>query len=88
MKTATIPALQIDHELRQAAEDSLNDGETLGSFVEQSIREAVERRRHQREFIAPGLASRNDARASGLYVSADNVVAKLEAMLASAKAQK
>lgn len=49
MKTAAIPALQIDHELRQAAEDSLDDGATLGSFVEQSIREAVDRRRHQRD---------------------------------------
>lgn len=86
MKTATIPPLQIDHELRQAAEDSLTDGETLAGFVEQSIREAVERRRHQREFIARGLASRDDARASGMYTSADNLIAKLDAKLASAKA--
>lgn len=88
MKTATIPPLQIDHELRQAAEDSLTDGETLAGFVEQSIREAVERRRHQREFIARGLASRDDARASGIYISADDVIAKLDAKLASAKAGK
>ena len=88
MKTATIPSLQIDHELRQAAEDSLTDGETLAGFVEQSIREAVERRRHQREFIARGLASRDGARASGNYTSADNVIAKLDARLASAKAGK
>lgn len=88
MKTAIIPSLQIDQELRQAAEDNLADGETLAGFIEQSIREAVERRRHQREFIARGLASREDARSSGNYSSADNVIAKLDAKLASAKAGK
>lgn len=88
MKTAIIPSLQIDHELRQAAEDNLTDGETLAGFIEQSIREAVERRRHQREFIARGLASREDARSTGNYSSADNVIAKLDAKLAAAKAGK
>jgi len=88
MKTATIPSLKVDPELRQAAEDSLQQGETLSGFVEQSIREAVERRRHQREFVARGLASREDARASGVYISSDSVVGKLEAMLAAAKAGK
>lgn len=88
MQTATIPSLRVAPELRQAAEESLQEGETLSGFVEQSIREAVERRRHQREFIARGLASREDARASGVYISSDSVVGKLEAMLVAAKAGK
>jgi predicted transcriptional regulator len=85
MKTATIPSLRVDPELRQAAEDSLEEGETLSNFVELSIREAVERRRHQRDFIARGLASRDEARSNAVYLSADAVVGKLEAMLAAAK---
>jgi len=88
MKTATIPSLKVDPELRLAAEESLQEGETLSGFVEQSIREAVERRRNRREFIARGLAAREDAQASGVYISSDSVMAKLEAMLAAAKAGK
>lgn len=88
MKTATIPSLKVDPELRLAAEESLQEGETLSGFVEQSIREAVERRRNRREFIARGLASRENAQASGVYISSDSVMAKLEDMLAAAKAGK
>jgi predicted transcriptional regulator len=88
MKTATFPSLRVDPELRQAAEDSLQEGETLSSFVEQSIREAIERRQHQKEFLSRGLVSRDAAAASGKYISADAVVAKLETMLQSARAKK
>ena len=41
MKSATIPSLRVAPELRTAAEDVLEEGETLSSFVEQSIRDGV-----------------------------------------------
>ena len=85
MKTATFPSLRTTPELRQAAEQTLQEGETLSSFVEQAIRESIARRQHQRDFIARGLRSRDDARQSGKYVSADAVIGRLEQMLASAK---
>jgi predicted transcriptional regulator len=85
MKTATFPSLRVDPDLRQAAEEVLQDGESLSSFVEQSIRESVERRQAQREFIARGLRSREDARRTGAYVSSDAVFGRLEKMLARAK---
>jgi predicted transcriptional regulator len=87
MKTATFPSLRVDPELRQAAEDSLQDGETISSFVEQSIRDSIERRRIQREFLARGLASRDDALRAGTYVSADAVLDRLDQMLGAAKAK-
>ena len=88
MKTATFPSLRVDPELRQAAEDSLRDGETISSFVEQSIRDSIERRQHQREFLARGMASRDAAAQSGEYRSSDVVLGKLEQLLAKAKAGK
>jgi predicted transcriptional regulator len=88
MKTATFPSLRVDPELREAAEQNLQEGETISAFVEQSIRESRDRRRHQREFIARGLASRDDAQRTGKYVSADAVLGRLEQMLATAKAGK
>lgn len=85
MKSATIPSLRVDPELRAAAEDVLEEGETLSRFVEQSIRDGVQRRQAQREFIARGLRSRNAARRSQEYVSAPKVLARLEGMLEKAK---
>jgi predicted transcriptional regulator len=88
MKTATFPAIRVKPELRQAAEEILQEGETLSSFVEQSIRENIERRQFQKAFITRGLRSRDEARQTGRYVSADAVIGRLEEMLASAKAAK
>jgi predicted transcriptional regulator len=88
MKTATFPSLRVTPELRQAAEQILQEGETLSSFVEQSIRESIGRRKTQQEFIARGLSSRDDARQTGKYASADTVIGRLEQMLATAKGGK
>jgi predicted transcriptional regulator len=85
MKTATFPSLRVDPELREAAEGVLQDGESLSSFVEQSIRESIDRRRAQSEFIARGLRSREEARSTGKYVNADAVIERLEKMVARAK---
>lgn len=88
MKTATIPSLRVDPELRRAAEGLLRDGESLSGFVEQSLREGIERRRLQDEFIARGLQARDHAQQTGLYVSSDAVLNRLESMLSKAKAAK
>jgi hypothetical protein len=39
----------------------------------------------QREFIARGLESRDNARRTGVYINADTVVNRLQAMLDEAK---
>ena len=85
MKTATIPSLRVDPQLRTAAEAVLDEGESLSSFVEQSIRDGVQRRQAQREFIARGLKSRITARRTQEYVPASKVLGRLEAMLQRAK---
>ena len=85
MKSATIPALRVEPKLRQAVEQSLNSDETLSSFIEQALREQIKRRKNQDEFIARGLASRNKARQSGEYYSAEDVLAGLDSMLTKAE---
>lgn len=85
MKTATLPSLRVDAELREAAESVLQEGESLSSFVEASVREAIERRRVRAEFIARGLASRERARRTGEYFKADAVHVELGKMLAKAR---
>ncbi len=87
MKTATIPSLRVDPELRRAAEDILREGESLSSFVEESVRASIHRRRMQAEFIARGLASRDEALRTGVYIPAAEVKRKIQAKLERAKAK-
>lgn len=88
MKTATFPSLRVSPEFRKAAEQVLQEGESLSSFVEESIRDNITRRQTQSEFVARGLSSREQARETGRYVSANTVLERLEEMLASAKVGK
>ena len=88
MKTATLPALRVRPEIRDAVENLLEDGETLSNFVEQAVLERLERRRYQSEFIARGLMARDSAREKNLYISSEEVLADLDAMLQSAKSKK
>ena len=81
MKTATIPALRVEPALREAVQSVLAADETLSSFVEESLKANIERRKHQRDFIARGLASRDEAKRTGEYYSAESVLAELDDIL-------
>jgi predicted transcriptional regulator len=85
MKTSTFPSLRVDPALRKAAEDVLEEGETLSSFVEKSVRAQIRQRQQQVAFIARGLASRDRARDTGSYVPAEEVVAGLRRQLDKAR---
>lgn len=85
MKTASFPSLRVEPELRQAAEQVLEEGESLSNFVQQAIAEGVQRRLTRRDFIARGLRSRDEARSSDGYVESAAVLGRLEGMLERAK---
>jgi len=85
MKNATLPPLRVDSALRAAVESVLREGETLSGFVLEAVRLNLERRETQREFIARGLRAREDARAANDYVSAGEMLSRLDATLAQAR---
>ncbi len=85
MKTSTIPAVRVAPELREQLEQVLQEGETLSSFVETSVRETVRRRIEQAEFVARGLASIEAAKEAGGFVDAGVVLGKLQAKLDGAR---
>lgn len=87
MKTATLPSLRVDPELRAAAEGVLEKGETLSAFVEHAVKAQVHYRKTQAEFIARGLASREEAKRTGIYYSADEVLGELKGMLEAKRAE-
>lgn len=88
MKTATIPSVRVEPELRAEVESLLSEGETVSEFVEASVRATVMRRRNQVEFIARGLRSLEAARRTGDYADADVVVEGLQRKLEAARALK
>ena len=85
MKTATLPSLRVEPELRHAVERTLYENETLSSFIEQALIEQVKRRQLQDEFISRGLASRDKAKQTSEYYDANDVLDTLNSLLISAK---
>ena len=88
MKTASIPSVRVEPELREEVESLLGEGETVSEFVEASVRAGVARRRNQAEFVIRGLRSLADARRTGEYVEAGAVVQKLQRKLDAARRRK
>ena len=87
MKTASMPSLRVDPELRHDAESVLLEGETLSSFMEQALRSSIQSRRVQKEFIARGLTSRDEAKRTDKYFAAEDVLSEMEDMLSQAEAR-
>lgn len=87
MKTASLPSVRVDPALREAAEAVLREGESLSGFMEQSLKDEVQRRNQQRAFIQRGLAARDEARRNNDYVEPETVHGELRGMLAKAAAQ-
>lgn len=88
MKNVTLPPLRVDSELRAAAEAVLRERETLSGFVLEAVRlHIIARREAQSEFIARGLLGREQAQASGEYVGADEMLARLDASLATVRSK-
>ena len=84
-KTSTIPPLRVNEEVRAAAEAALMEGETLSGFVLEAIQFNIQRRALQQEFVARGLAARDEAHRTGKYVSTDEVLAGLDKTLARSR---
>lgn len=87
MKTASIPSVPVEPEFLAEVESVLAEGESLVEFVEAAVRASVERRRVQAEFIARGLRSRDEAKRTGHYVDAADVVNGLQGKLDDARAR-
>ncbi len=87
MKSAVIPQVRVEPELRAELEAVLRHGETLSQFVESSVRGAVEFRRVQTTFHERGQAAWEQYQSTGKSVSADEVLAKLQAKLDAKRTQ-
>jgi len=85
VKTTSLPPLRVSPALRKAAEEVLEEGETLSSLVLAAVTRDIEVRKQERDFIARGLASSRRAKQSGKYVAADEVLSRLGKHLAATR---
>jgi Arc/MetJ-type ribon-helix-helix transcriptional regulator len=83
MKTAVIPQVRVEPELRSQLKRVLKQGETLSEFVETSVRNAIEFRSVQLRFHERGQAAWENYQRSGVAVSADKVLDKLQKKLSA-----
>ncbi|TAM10810.1 MAG: prevent-host-death protein [Nevskiaceae bacterium] len=85
MKSTSFPSLRVTPEFRKAAESVLEEGETLSSFLETAVRKQIQFRRTHKEFIARGLAARDEAQRTGVYYTVNEVMDSLREVVESAK---
>lgn len=85
MKTATLPPLRVEPELRKEVERLLAPGESLSTFVEDAIRKSVELRAADAAFGKRALAAREESRKTGRYFSAASVLRDLKTQTRAAR---
>ncbi|HKT26561.1 hypothetical protein [Dyella sp.] len=73
--------IYINRDLLLAVSKVLRPGETAIGFIEEVLQKGVAWREDDRLFFERALASRDEARESGKYVSSDEVIAKLDGIL-------
>lgn len=81
MKTAILPQVRVEPQLRADVEAVLREGETLSDFLESTVRQAVDYRRMQAEFGARADAAWSRFRQTGAGVPAEEVVAEMRGRL-------
>jgi hypothetical protein len=81
MKSAVIPQIRVEPELRAELESVLRHGETLTDFVEATVRSAIAFRRVQTAFHARAQAASEDYHQTGVSVSVDTVLERLQLKL-------
>lgn len=81
MKTALIPQVRVEPELRLALESVLREGESISEFVETSMRSAVEFRRVQKSFQERGERAWKRYHRTGEHASPESILSKLQGKL-------
>ena len=81
MKSAVIPQIRVEPELRAALESVLRQGETLTDFVETTVRNAIAFRRVQTAFHARAQAASEEHHRTGVSVPVEAVLDRLQSKL-------
>ncbi|MDY0329479.1 MAG: YlcI/YnfO family protein [Thiomonas sp.] len=81
MKSAVIPQIRVEPELRAELESVLKQGETLTDFVEATVRSAIAFRRVQNAFHERAQAASEEYHRSGAAAPVEAVLERLQGKL-------
>jgi hypothetical protein len=81
MKSAVIPQIRVEPELRADLESVLQPGETLTDFVEATVRNAIAFRRVQTSFHARAQAASEEYHRTGVSVPVETVLERMQSKL-------
>jgi len=81
MKSAVIPQIRVEPQLRTELESVLRNGETLTGFVEATVRDAIAFRRAQTAFHERAQAASEEYHRTGVSVPVQAVVDRLQSRL-------
>jgi hypothetical protein len=81
MKSAVIPQIRVEPELRAELESVLRQGETLTDFVEATVRNAIALRRIQTAFHGRAQAASEACHQTGVSVSVETVLKRFQSKL-------
>jgi len=81
MRSAVIPQIRVEPELRAELETVLQPGETLTAFVEATVRNAIAFRRVQASFHARAQAASQEYHRAGVSVPVEPVLERLQSKL-------
>jgi len=81
MKSAVIPQIRVEPELRAELESVLKPGETLTDFVEATVRNAIAFRRVQTAFHARAQAASDEYHRTGVATPVETVLVRLQSKL-------
>ena len=81
MKSAVIPQIRVEPELRAELESVLRQGETLTDFVEATVRDAIAFRRVETAFHARAQAASEEYHRTGVSVPVEPVLERLQSRL-------
>lgn len=81
MRSAVIPQIRVEPELRAELESVLQPGETLTDFVEATVRNAIAFRRVQMSFHARAQAASQEYHRTGVSIPVDSVLERLQSKL-------
>jgi hypothetical protein len=87
MRSAVIPQIRVEPELRADLESVLKQGETLTEFVEATVRNAIAFRRVQSAFHARAQAASEEYHHTGVSVPVEPVLERLQAKLDAKRKQ-
>lgn len=80
MRTSTFPSVRTTPEIREFVESVLRPGESLSTFIEETVHERARWRKKDEAFQARAIEASRRVDEGGPTISAEKSIARLEAM--------